>query len=124
MKTVTVCLDDDTYRLIQQAARGQSRSISNFIEYATLSYLTDAASVSDQEMAEILSDPDLVSTLQHARSEVNGKKYRGVEAVSRSSAVRLGSACEPENRPIGQIGPISAASREKNRSLQGCSARG
>ena len=79
MKTVTVRLDDDTYRLIRQAARGQLRSISNFIEYATLSYLTDAASVSDQEMAEILSDADLVSTLQHARSEVRGKKYRIVE---------------------------------------------
>ena len=90
MKTVTVRLDDDTYRLIRQAARGQLRSISNFIEYATLSYLrlparastpflTDAASVSDQEMAEILSDPDLVSTLHHTRSEVSGKKYRGVE---------------------------------------------
>ena len=79
MKTVTVRLDDDTYRLIRQAARGQLRSISNFIEYATLSYLTDAASVSDQEMAEILSDPDLVSTLKQARSEVSGKTYRVVE---------------------------------------------
>ena len=79
MKTVTVRLDDDTYRLIRQAAGGELRNISNFIEYATLSYLTDAASVSDQEMAEILSDPDLVSTLQHTRSEVSGKKYRGVE---------------------------------------------
>ena len=65
--------------MIRQAARGQLRSISNFIEYATLSYLTDAASVSDQEMAELLSDPDLVSTLQHARSEVSDKKYRIVE---------------------------------------------
>ncbi|MDE0024286.1 MAG: CopG family transcriptional regulator [Spirochaetaceae bacterium] len=79
MKTVTVRLDDDTYRLIRQAAGGELRSISNFIEYATLSYLTDAASVSDQEMAEILSDADLVSTLRHARSEVSGKKYRIVE---------------------------------------------
>ncbi len=79
MKTVTVRLDDDTYRLIRQAAGGELRSISNFIEYATLSYLTDAASVSDQEMAEILSDPDLVSTLQHTRSEVSGKKYRIIE---------------------------------------------
>ena len=79
MKTVTVRLDDDTYRLIRQAARGQLRSISNFIEYATLSYLTEVAAVSDQEMAEILSDADLVSTLQHARSEVSGKEYRIVE---------------------------------------------
>ena len=78
-KTVTIRLNDDTYHLIRQAARGQLRSISNFIEYATLSYLTDEASVSDQEMAEILSDSDLVSSLRRARSEVSGKKYRVVE---------------------------------------------
>ena len=79
MKAVTVRLDDDTYRLIRQAARGQLRSISNFMEYATQSYLTDAAAVSDQEMAEILSDSDLVSTLEHARSEMSAKSHRRVE---------------------------------------------
>ena len=35
-KTVTIRLDDEAYRLIRQAARGQLRSIANFIEYATL----------------------------------------------------------------------------------------
>ena len=78
-KTVTLRLDDEAYRLIRRAARGQLRSIANFIEYATLSYLAEEASVSDEEMAEIMSDAELVSTLRRARSEVSGKKYRVVE---------------------------------------------
>ena len=78
-KTVTIRLDEDTYQLIRQAARGQLRSISNFIEYATLSYVAEEASVSDQEMAEILSDTELVASLKHARSEVSDKQYTVVE---------------------------------------------
>ncbi len=78
-KTVTIRLDEDTYQLIRQAARGQMRSISNFIEYATLSYLTEEASVSDEEMDEILADPELISSLKRARSEVSGHNYRVVE---------------------------------------------
>ena len=78
-KTVTIRLDEDTYQLIRQAARGQLRSISNFIEYATLSYVAGEASVSDQEMAEILSDTELVASLKRARSEVSGNNYQVVE---------------------------------------------
>ena len=78
-KTVTIRLDDDTYQLIRQAAQGQMRSISNFIEYATISYIAEEASVSDQEMAEILSDEELVSSLKHARSEVSGGNYQVVQ---------------------------------------------
>ena len=78
-KTVTIRLDEDTYQLIRQAARGQLRSISNFIEYATLSYVAEEASVSDQEMAEILSDTELVASLKHARSEASDKQYTVVE---------------------------------------------
>ena len=78
-KTVTIRLDDDTYQLIRQAARGQMRSISNFIEYATLSYLAEEASVSDGEMDEIRADPEMISSLKRARSEVGGHDYRVVE---------------------------------------------
>ncbi len=78
-KTVTIRLDEDTYQLIRHAAQGQMRSIANFIEYATISYLTEEASVSDEEMAEILSDAELVSSLKRARSEVSGNKYQVVD---------------------------------------------
>jgi len=78
-KTVTIRLDEDTYRMIRHAAEGQMRSISNFIEFATVSYLTEETFVSDDEMAEILADSDLTSTLRKARKAVTEKRYDLVE---------------------------------------------
>jgi hypothetical protein len=78
-KTVTIRLDEDTYQMIRQAAGGQLRSISNFIEYATISYLAEETFVSDDEMSEILSDDSLVSTLKKARRDVADKRHRRVE---------------------------------------------
>ena len=75
-KTVTIRLDEDTYQMIRQAAEGQLRSISNFIEYATLSYLTEEAFVSDDEMADILGDSKLVNTLRNARKDVTAGQYQ------------------------------------------------
>lgn len=78
-KTVTIRLDEDTYQMIRQAAEGELRSISNFIEYATISYLTGEAFVGDDEMSEILADTDLTATLRKTRREVAGKRYQIVE---------------------------------------------
>jgi hypothetical protein len=78
-KTITIRLDDETYNLIRNAAEGEMRSISNFIEYATLAYLTEEAFVSDEEMERLLSDEELLATLRGARSEVASKRYRIVE---------------------------------------------
>ena len=78
-KTVTIRLDEDTYQMIRQAAEGQLRSISNFIEYATISYLAEETFVSDDEMSEILSDDSLVSTLKKTRRDVADKRYQRVE---------------------------------------------
>ena len=78
-KTVTIRLDEDTYQMIRHAAEGELRSISNFIEYATVSYLTEEAFVSDDEMSEILSDTDLMASLKKARADVADKRYKVVE---------------------------------------------
>ena len=78
-KTVTIRLDEDTYQMIRNAAEGHMRSISNFIEYATLSYLAEDAFVSDDEMSDILADTDLLATLRKARSDVASKQYKIVE---------------------------------------------
>ena len=53
-KTITLRIDDDTYDIFRTAAQAQRRTISNFIEYATLSHVTEEAFVDDHEMAEIL----------------------------------------------------------------------
>lgn len=70
MKTVTMRVDDSVYQMIKTAADGQRRNISNFIEFATLQYLTSSQYVSDEEMNEILSDTELVKNLQQGFKEV------------------------------------------------------
>lgn len=77
-KTVTIRLDDETYQMIRHAAQGEMRSISNFIEYATVSYLTEEALVSDEEMGEMLSDAELLKNLKQARSDVAARRYTRV----------------------------------------------
>jgi len=78
-KTVTIRLDEDTYDMIKRAADGQMRSIANFIEYATVSYLAEEAFVSNEEMDEIMSDSELVRTLKNSAADVRAKRYKVVE---------------------------------------------
>ncbi|MEK6645605.1 MAG: CopG family transcriptional regulator [Candidatus Firestonebacteria bacterium] len=52
-KTITIRLEDSIYDIFKKAADGEKRSISNYIEYATLTYLTDDIYVSNEEMEEI-----------------------------------------------------------------------
>ena len=83
-KTVTLRIDDDAYDIIRKAAEGERRTLSNFIEYATLSYVTSETYVTDQEMREILQDPDLVKGLRMARTDAKKGRYRIVGSVSDS----------------------------------------
>ena len=56
MKTVTMRVDDSIYDMIKLAADGQRRNLSNFIEFATMQYLTSSQFVGMDEMNEILED--------------------------------------------------------------------
>jgi predicted transcriptional regulator len=69
-KTVTVRLDDRAYELIRRAADGERRSVSNFLEYAALRYLTDDLSVSDEK---------LVASIRRGLSDAEAGQYRLVE---------------------------------------------
>ena len=75
-KTITMRVDDDTYRLIKAAADGERRSISNFIEYATISFLAAESFVNDDEMDEILKDETLLNNLRQGRKEIKEGKYK------------------------------------------------
>jgi len=75
MKTVTMRVDDSIYQMIKTAADGQRRNISNFIEYATLQYLTSSQYVSDTEMNEILNDKELVKNLKIGLEEAKNRDY-------------------------------------------------
>ena len=78
-KTVTIRIDDETYDLIRKAASGQKRTISNFVEYATLAYITDDSFVSDEEMEEILSNEQLLKSFRSAERDIKSQKFSIVE---------------------------------------------
>jgi predicted transcriptional regulator len=79
MKTVTVRVDDDVYNLLKKAADGERRTISNFMENASLSYLTNEIYVSDTEMEQILNDTALVKSLKNGIDDVKKGKFTLVE---------------------------------------------
>lgn len=78
-KTITLRIDDDTYDIFKTAAQAQRRTISNFIEYATLSHVTEKAFVDDHEMAGILKSKELVSSLRNASEDIKKGKCRTVK---------------------------------------------
>ena len=75
MKTVTMRVDDGVYEMIALAASGERRNISNFIENATLQYLTSSQFVDDEEMEEIRNDKELVKNLKKAKDEIKSGAY-------------------------------------------------
>ena len=78
-KTITIRIDDATYRKIKSAAESEKRTISNFMEYATVAYLENSSFVSDEEMERIADDQDLMSRLQQSLQDIKRGKYRIVD---------------------------------------------
>lgn len=76
MKTVTMRVSDDIYQMIKTAANGQRRNISNFIEFATMQYLTSSQYVDESEMDEILSNKELVKNLKQGLKEIKNEEYK------------------------------------------------
>jgi len=79
-KTVTVRMDDSTYRRIKSAAEAERRTISNFIEYATLAYVESSSFIDDDEMAGILQNAELIGSMKKAMDDIKKGNYRLVDA--------------------------------------------
>jgi len=62
-KTITVRVDEATYNKIKTAADSERRTISNFIEYATLAYVDSSCFVADEEMKDIIEDKELLNNI-------------------------------------------------------------
>jgi len=54
-RTITLRVDDGIYNTLKRAADGDMRTISNFVEYAAISYILNSNTVDDSEMNEILN---------------------------------------------------------------------
>ena len=76
MKTVTMRIDDSIYNMIKLAADGQKRNLSNFIEFATMQYLTSSQFVDNNEMQEILEDKELVQNLMNGLDDLKNGDYK------------------------------------------------
>ena len=76
MKTLTMRVDESVYQMIKSAANGQKRNISNFIEFATIQYLTSSQYVDNNEMDAILNDKDLIKNLKTGFSDLKNGDYK------------------------------------------------
>ncbi len=75
MKTVTMRVDDSVYDMIKLAAEGQKRNLSNFIEFATMQYLTSSQFIENEEMVEIMNDKELVQNLMNGLDDFKNGDY-------------------------------------------------
>ncbi len=77
-KTLTVRMDDSTYRLIAEAAEADNRSVSNFIETAAKQKAIAQIFVSVAEIAEIRTDRALVRRLKRGHKAAVSRRGRFV----------------------------------------------
>ena len=75
-RTITVRIDDSTYDIFKLAADGQKRTISNYLEYATLNYTMNEILIDNMEMNEILKyEKDIKKGL----SDISAGRYRIID---------------------------------------------
>jgi predicted transcriptional regulator len=75
-KTITVRIDDTTYEMFKKAAEGQRRTISNYLEYATLNYTVNEMVVDDSEMKELLS---FENELKKGLDDITAGRYKIID---------------------------------------------
>ena len=75
-KTLTVRMDDATYRLIAEAAAVENRSVSNFIETAARQKAAAEIFVGEAEMAGIRSDNVLRRRLKAGHRDAAARRGR------------------------------------------------
>jgi hypothetical protein len=78
-KTITLRIDDDIYSLLKVAANGEKRTISNFIEYAAVNYLSLSSYVSDSEMNEIENDENLKKEISKGLKDISSRNFKIVQ---------------------------------------------
>ena len=72
-KTITLRVDDNFYKTLKRAADGDRRTMSNFIEYATVSYILNNNTVDDNEMNEIM---DYKKDIKKGLDDIKKGRYR------------------------------------------------
>ena len=78
-KTVTLRLNDEAYKAFLEASQAENRSLSNLIETAALAKIREQQFADDVELAEIISNQDLIKRIKKGSSEARARKGRFVE---------------------------------------------
>ena len=79
MKTITLRLDDLTYKLFLQFALADNRPISNMIETAAKKHLEECFFVEETEMHGIREDKGLLSRLKKSSKAARARSGRFVD---------------------------------------------
>ena len=77
-KTVTLRIDDSEYQTFKKFADVENRTLSNFIETATLKYIQENELVDKFEMNEILGNAQLNQSLKRGLQDAAKRKGRFV----------------------------------------------
>lgn len=80
-KTITIRIDDELYNNIKKAAGSEHRSIANYIENATRSYILKENFVSDEEMEDILKNKAFITNIKASLDDIEKGKYTIVEWI-------------------------------------------
>ena len=77
-KTVTLRIENTLYKKLKEHAEIENRTLSNFIETATLKYIEQIELVDEYELKEIISNADLLERLKRGSSDAINKKGKFV----------------------------------------------
>ena len=77
-KTVTLRIDDDEYKTFKKCAEIENRTLSNFIETATLKYIRENELVDEFEMEEIRTNTQLNQSIKRGLRDAAKRKGRFV----------------------------------------------
>jgi hypothetical protein len=78
-KTVTLRLKDTVYEAFLEAARSENRPLSNLIETAALAKIQEQQFADDLEMAEILTNQNLIKRIKSGSKDAKAMKGEFVE---------------------------------------------
>jgi len=78
-KTITLRLQEDKFQRFKQLAEYDNRSISNFIENVVLRFIEEDEYMDDFENDEILSNKELMDSIQRGYEESIEVKWKLIE---------------------------------------------
>lgn len=77
--TLTLTLDDESFRFLAEAAEAQNRSIDNLVQTAAMEKVREDQFADEFEMAEIRRDEDLMARLREGSADAKARRGRFVE---------------------------------------------